>query len=285
MRAWVAALLLVAACGAVPGQGSSPLPQPSPPTAALAKWANFPAGARPRPIIIFNRTVEQIGPAGFTSEPDRKRDWGCNKLAFAPGVTLPSTAPDRAAAQGAAYPSIGAERAYRELMAARAPDTATNPQCSTSRPFAIKSVRWATAGFPTDRGTMTMSAWVFDVGEIEAYLAYSALDPSAFWGGGITAGEGRGARLGADGLTLGIPVGNAGSKPCESDYAASAAESETAVAVRVASLFHTPPPGTGCLLDLRIGYIPLRLKAPLGGRVLLDEKGQVGMVCPETGDC
>jgi hypothetical protein len=126
MRAWLAALVLVAACGAVGGQGSTQLPPPSPPSAALAKWANFPANAQPRPIIIFNRTIEHIGPAGFTSEPDRKRDWGCNKFAFSPGVALPSTAPTRAMAQGAAYPSIGADRAYRELIAARAPYAATN---------------------------------------------------------------------------------------------------------------------------------------------------------------
>ena len=281
---WVAALLLAAACGAVPGQGNSTLPAPSPPTAALAKWANFPAGARPRPIIIFNRTDERIGPSGFISEPDRKRDWGCNKFAFAAGVTLQTVAPP-ATAGGASYPGISAARAYSELMAARAPFAASNPECATSHPFVIKDVRWGTAGFPTDRGTTQMSAWIFDIAEIEAYLAYSALDPSAFWGGGIIASEGRGARLGADGQTLRIPVSNAGSKACESDYSASAAESETVVAVSVAEQFHTPAPGTGCLLDLRVGYIQLRLKALLGGRVLLDEKGQVGMVCPESGDC
>jgi hypothetical protein len=285
MRAWVAALLLVAACGAVPGQGSSPLLQPSPPTAALAKWANFPAGARPRPIIIFNRTVEQIGPAGFMSEPDRKRDWGCNKFAFAPGVALPSTAPDRATAQGAAYPSIGAERAYRELMAARAPDTATNPQCSTSRPFAIKSVRWATAGFPTDRGTMTMSAWVFDVGELDAYLGYSAIDPSAFWGGQVNQRGGGSARVSPNGMTLKIPVSNAGTTPCDSTYAASTAESSSAVAV---ALKQTPNASAGnvvCPAILRISYISVNLKAPLGGRVVVNVAADVMNVCPETGDC
>jgi hypothetical protein len=29
----------------------------------------------------------------------------------------------------------------------------------------------------------------------------------------------------------------------------------------------------------------LSLKAPLGGRVLVDEKGDVGSVCPEIGSC
>jgi hypothetical protein len=286
MRAWLAALLLVAACGAVPGQGSSQLPPPSPPNAALAKWVNFPANARPRPIIIFNRTVEYIGPAGFTSEPDRKRDWGCNKFVFAPGVTLPSTAPDRATAQGVAYPSIGADRAYRELMAARAPYAASNPECSTSKPFAIKAVRWATAGFQADRGTMTMSAWVFDVAEIEAYLAYSGLDPSAFFGGGVSKASSLGVRISVDGRTLRIPVSNAGSGKCDYSYTVATAESATAVSFAVRQ-FRNASPGdhVACTLPLWISYIAAPLDAPLGGRVVVDARGDVAAVCPDAGDC
>jgi hypothetical protein len=286
MRIWVAALLLVTACGAVPEQGSGSLPQPSAPDAALVKWASFPANARPRPIIIFNRTVEHIGPAGFTSEPDRKRDWGCNKFALAPGVALPRTAPDRATAQGAVYPSIDAERAYRELIAARGRYAAANPECSTSTPFAIKAVRWATAGFQTDRGTMTMSAWVFEVAEIEAYLAYSALDPSAFFGGGATEGSSEGVRVSADGLTLRIRVSNAGPGKCDYGYSVATAESATAVSYAVRQFSHASPgESVICTLPLWISYIAAPLRAPLGGRVVVDAAGEVAGVCPEVGDC
>lgn len=284
MRALVVALLLsVAACGAVPGHGSPPLP--SPPTGALARWNDFPAAAHPRPIIIFDRSLEQIGQAGFTSEPDRKIDWGCNKFGFAAGVTL-GTAAAPATAGGATHPGISAARAYSELMAVRAPLAASNSGCATSRPFLIKDVRWGTAGFPTDRGTMQMSAWIFDIAEIEADLAYSALDPSSFWSGGVTSPVGGGARLTADDMTLKIAVGNAGTGKCDSTYTASIAESSAAVAVAITRTPNaSPDEHVICPLSLRIGYISVALKAPLGGRVVVDEKGDVMAVCPETGDC
>jgi hypothetical protein len=131
---------------------------------------------------------------------------------------------------------------------------------------------------------MTMSAWLFDVAEIDAYLAYSALDPS--WGDGVNPDGGGGGRISADGRTLKIPVSNAEPGPCGADYTASAAESESAVAVAVKRYPHAlPDQRVMCPLSLRISYIAVSLKAPLAGRVLLDENGNAGTVCPETGDC
>lgn len=285
MRTWLVALVLLCSCGAVSG-GQGNLPLPTPPTDALAKWNGFPANAKPRPIIIFDRSLEQIGPAGFTSEPNRKLDWGCFKFAFAAGVRLPATAPDRATAGGGTYPSIGATRAYSELMAKLSSQANSAPSCASAAPFVIKSVRWGTAGFPTDRGTMTMSAWLFDIGEIEAHLAYSALEPASFWGGAVNAGGGGSARVSADGITLKIPVGNEGTGKCDSQYTASAAESSSAVAVGVRQ-FPNASPGevVGCPLPLRLSYISVHLGAPLGGRVVVNQKGDVMSVCPETEWC
>ncbi len=286
MRALVLALVFVTACGAAAGPGTSSLPPPSPPTAALAAWRDFPANANPRRIIIFNRSLDHFGPSGFSSEPDRKIVWVCNKFVLAGSIRLTDTAPFRASAgPSATYPSIGSARAYSELMAGR-PQTTQQPECATSRPFVIATVRWANAGFPTDRGTMTMSAWLFDLAEVDAYLAYSAVDPSAFWGGGVTAAEGRGGRISADGRTVKIAVGNAEPGPCGTDYTASAAESESAVAVAVKAYPHASPgQPVICPLVYRVSYIAIKLKAPVGGRVLLDEKGNIGAACPETGDC
>ncbi len=279
-------LIVVTACGAAPGQGSTPLAQPSPPMAALAKWKDFPAGAHPRPIIIFDRTLERIGPNGFISEPDRKRDWGCNRFVLASGITLSSAAPDSASAQGASYPGIGSARAFSELIAARAPFNSNAAECATSKPFVIRSVSWASAAFLTDRGWMTMSAWLFDISEIEAHLGYAALEPSAFWGGGVNPGGGGGARISADGLTLRITVGNAGPGKCDSDYTAATAESSTAVAFAVKRIGHvTPGEQVACTLPLRISFISAPLQAPLGGRVLVNEAGQVASVCPESAAC
>src|SRR5260370_22451751 len=220
MRAFALAFVFVTACGAAGGRGSAPLPPPSPPTAALAKWKDFPANAHPRPIIIFNRSLDHFGPSGFSSEPDRKIVWFCNKFVLAGGIRLTETAPSRASAgTSSAYPGIGSARAYSELMAGR-PRTTQQPECATSRPFVIATVRWGTAGFPTDRGTMTMSAWLFDVAEIDAYMAYSALDPSSFWGGGVNPDGGGGGRSSDDGRTLKTPVSVAEPSPGAADVTA-----------------------------------------------------------------
>lgn len=281
MRTWLVALVLLTGCGPGAAQTFPSLAPPSPPTAALTAWKDFPVNAKPRPIITFDRTIEHIGPAGFTAEPDRKLDWSCNKFVFAPGVTLPATAPSSAIATGTSYPALGASEAYSELMAARARFAYQAPQCPMARPFVIKDVRWQTAGFPTDRGTMQMSAWLFDISEIDAYLGYSALDPSAFWRNGVSPEGMMGGHSSADGLTL--TIGTIGGPetpgPCGEDLSASAAESDTAVAVAIASRFHTPPAGEACPL---VGYsrtVVVRLSRPLGGRVLVDVKGDAGTVC------
>lgn len=271
--------MLVSACGGVAPRQQGALPLPTPPTAALAAWSGFPATAQPRPIVAFGDTVEYIPPAGFPNG-DRKVAWFCNKFVFAPGVAVSDSMPGPAEAQGASYPSISSARAYSRLMAARAAGV-PSMQCVSQVPFVITAVRWAQAGFPTDRGTMTMSAWLFDVAEVGAYIGYSALDPSGYWGGAMTV-AGRGAQISVDGLTLKVPVANAGPGPCDSDYTASAAESTTAVAVAVRQFPHSTGPGVACPADLRLSFISIALKSPLGGRVLLDEKGDAGMVCPEA---
>lgn len=81
-------------------------------------------------------------------------------------------------------------------------------------------------------------------------------------------------------------VSNAQAGPCGSDYTAATAESDTAAAVALMRIPHASP-GEHLICDdmLRVSYISVALKAPLGGRVLLDENGAVGAVCPEKGDC
>ncbi len=287
MPRWLVALVLLTACGPGTAQPLPSLSPPSPPTAALAAWKDFPANANPRPIIVFERTLEHIGPAGFTAEPDRKLDWGCNKFVLAPGVTLPATAPGSATAAGFSYRALGAVEAYSELIAARAGFASQASQCPTARPFMIKDVRWQVAAFPTDRGTMPMSAWLFDISEIDAYLGYEALEPSAFWGNRVSPEGMTGGRISADGLTLtlGTTGGPETPGPCGEDLSASAAESDTAVAVAIASRFHTPPAGVGCTLEGHFRTVTVRLSRPLGGRVLVDAKGDASAVCVEGTAC
>lgn len=287
MGRWLVALVLLAACGPGSAESFPSLAPPSPPTAALAAWKDFPANADPRPIIVFERTLEHIGPAGFTAEPDRKLDWGCNKFVLAPGVTLPATAPGSAVARGISYPALGAAEAYSELMAARARFVYRAANCPTARPFVIKDVHWQLAGFPTDRGKMQMSAWIFDISEIEAYLGYTALDSSAFWRNGVSPEGMDGGRISADGLTLtlGTIGGPESPGPCGEDLSASAAESDTAVAVAIASRFHTPPVGEACTLEGHFRTVTVRLSKPLAGRVVVDAKGDASSVCVEGTAC
>src|ERR1700737_4889510 len=284
---WLVALVLLTACGPGTAQPLPSLSPPSPPTAALVAWKNFPANANPRPIIVFERTLEHIGRAGFTTEPDRKLDWGCNKFVLAPGVTPPATAPGSATAAGVTYRALGALEAYSELIAARAAFASGASQCPTARPFVIKDVRWQVASFPTDRGTMPMSAWLFDISEIDAYLGYSALEPSAFWGNRVSREGMVGSRISADGvtLTLGTTGGPDTPGPCGEDFSASAAETDTVVAVAIASRFHTPPAGQGCTAEGYFRTVTVRLSRPLGGRVLVDAKGDAGTVCAEGTAC
>lgn len=281
MRAGVLALFVVVACGAAPGQ--SPLPLPSPPTAALAKWKDFPAHAKPRPIIAFGDTVDHIQDKGFPTN-DRKIAWSCSKFVFASGVTLSSARPTAATAGGTSYPATSSAQAYSELMAARA-GGGNATDCARVQPFVIAAVRLGTAGFSTDRGSMTMSAWLFDVPEVNSYLGHSAVDPAAYWGGRLST-EGRGAHVSSDGLTLKVTVGNAEPGPCGFDYTAAVAESESAVAVAVKQIPHASPGAPViCPLAYRVSYISVSLKAPLGERVLVDEQGNAGTACPETGNC
>ncbi len=275
VRYAVLALLLVTACGSAPNQGS-PAP-PTPPTAALAKWSDFPADAHRRPIILFGDRVEQIQPSGFSADPPRKIAWTCNKLALGTDVSL-STVPPSAAA-------ISSATAWLQLMKERSANENTAPECASMAPVIVTAARLTEAGFPTDRGTTHIAAWLFDIPEIGGYVGYVALKASSFWSGAVAA-QGRGARVSGDGLTLKIPVGNPGTGPCDTQYAASVAESKVAVAVAVKGTPNAPSgQPVACPLSLRLGYISVALRVPLGGRVLVDENGQAGMVCPETGDC
>jgi hypothetical protein len=269
----VAAVLLVSACGTA--VSSTPLAPPSPPTGALAAWQDFRANAKPRPIVWFS--VPNLM-KGFPND-DRKIAWTCNKMALADGLKFPETAPARATAT---WPS-GVTASYQAMPAGNAlPHLKAPPggstDCARVQPLVITTIRYDTASFGTDRGFAQMSAWLFDT----AYgsYAYPALDPSAYWQGGMVTSGSVGGRASPDGktLTLSLVGGPDTPGPCGVDYSASVAESDTAVAVAIASRIHGGGSTTFC--DL-VGYsrtVMVRLARPIGGRVLLDAVGNAGDV-------
>jgi hypothetical protein len=292
MRVAIVALMFVVACGSAGGQDSTPLAAPSPPTAALAAWKDFPANGNPRPIVWFGDVYEHVD--GFSTN-DGKINWVCAKFVLGPGVGFPAAGTASATARwpsgmAASFGSIGAETAFAGMLQARV--SGTGSDCATAKPEVITAVRWGTAGFATDRGTAQMSAWLFDVGAVNGELGYPALDPSAYWGrgkaqmsggaGGLAGIAGVGGRISPDGLTLtiGLIGGPETPGPCGEDFAASAAESDTAVAVAISSRIHG---GADAVCTL-VGYarsVQVHLAKPLGGRVLVDAQGNAQAVCPK----
>ena len=289
VRVSIAALLFVAGCGAPHGQGSGPLPLPSPPTAALATWRDFPANANPRPIIWLSAP----NLVNAYSSNDTKIAGVCNLLVLQDGLTLSNAVPPYATST---WPS-GVSRSYGAISAAKAfaallhvPSGAGGGMCVGIKPLIITNLRWGTAGVETDRGTAQMSAWLFQAAGVTGEFAYPGLDSSAYWRSGLmSAGSGLGlaGRVSPDGLTLTIGFAGAPNTPgaCGADYTAAAAESETAVAVAVMMIPHAASGQIFCTAIAQQRTVTVHLRAPLGGRVLVNENGSVGVACPESGDC
>jgi hypothetical protein len=149
----------------------------------------------------------------------------------------------------------------------------------------VTAARFDVSTFPTDRGKAQLSAWLFTVTGARAEFPFPAIPTSAFWGGGITTARSgsNGATVSADGRTLTYFFTGAqeGTGPCQEIYRGAVAESPTAVAVAIGAIPHeTPNAGVACTL---IGYprsVSVTLASPLGGRVLVDDRGSVAPVCP-----
>jgi hypothetical protein len=289
VRVAIGALLFVVGCGAPNGQGSGPLPLPSPPIAALAAWKDFPANSNPRPIIWLS--VPNLVTA-FPSN-DTKIAGICNKLVLQDGLTLSDVIPAQATAS---WPS-GVTGSYRAISAATAfvallhvPSGAGGGMCDGVKPLVISSVSWRTAGVETDRGTAQMSAWLFQAAGVTGEFAYPGLDHSAYWRGGLMpagSGPGFGGRVSPDGHTLTIGFAGAPDTPgaCGADYTAAAAESDAAVAVAVKMIPHAALGQVVCPAVAQGRTVIVHLAAPLGGRVLVDENSNVGVACPENENC
>jgi hypothetical protein len=100
-------------------------------------------------------------------------------------------------------------------------------------------------------------------------------------------GPGFGGRVSPDGLTVTIGFTGAPDTPgaCGADYTAAAAESDTAVAVAVKMIPHAASGQVICPAIAQGRTVTVHLAAPLGGRVLVGENGDVGVACPENENC
>lgn len=263
-------LLLASGCGLGTGPAEG---APTPPAAALAAWKDFPAGSQPRPIVLLG--IDSPGQA-FTETS--KVAALCHQFALT--IALPSYVPAQSTISWtdgttASYPATSAAEAFASMS--QAPG-ASEAMCSSSTPLPVTDARFGRAGFPTDRGTATMSAWLFTATGAKADFIYPAVPTSALWGGGVTdMWRGGGSTVSADGRT--VNFGFVGGE-CDAGYRSAVAESPSAVAVAVQAI---PKDGYGACSAVGIPRtVSVSLASPLGGRVLIDASGNVQTVCPET---
>lgn len=265
--------MLLVGCG---GLGTGTVPDPTPPSGALAAWVDFPADRNPRPIVLLD--MPPLYP-GFDANNNSKIAAYCGKfqLKFQPSSVAPTQAtatwPDGTIAPVAA---MSAADAYRVIVAA---PQMTSTDCSVAPALAVTAARLGTAGFRTDRGTAQMSAWLFTITGATGDVAYPAIAPSAFWDLSRSKLSGNsGGTVSADGRTL--TYGFVGGE-CDAGYKSAVAESATAVAVAVVAI----PKGGVSMACPAVGVlrtINVALASPLGGRVVLDDSGRVESVCPEA---
>jgi hypothetical protein len=229
--------------------------------------------------------IINASPSGGFSSGDAKIAALCHK--FIPGIVLSKAV--RVAANvswstGASgiYPSISAAAA---LAALKQPGPGTSePYCATVQPLVVTAVRYARSEFLTDRGTAEIDSWLFRMRGLNGEMTYPALTAGSMWNADMTtSAPDRGSMLSSDGRTLTFSFNGAPSNsgPCGADYRAAVAESEAAVAIAVQTISHAQP-GQPVVCDLMAvsRSVKVTLANPLGGRVVLDEDGNVTSVCP-----
>jgi hypothetical protein len=162
---------------------------------------------------------------------------------------------------------------------------ASDQLCASVAPLSVTAARFATAIMQTDRGAATMSAWLFTATGAVGELAYPAVAPSAFWHGfTVTRSSNGGATVSADGRSLKFFFVGAreGTGPCEAMYKGVVAEVTAAVAIAYEAIPHEQTNGGGsCTAEGYRRSVAVTLASPLGGRVLVDSRGDPVPVCPE----
>lgn len=246
--------------------------------AVLQAWADFPVDRKPRPILLLGPAVRESG--YHTDEA---------KIAFATGrLQLAAALPAGPAAIATTLPdgvyelpAVTAAQAYEQLRAVGSPQNAPD---ATPTPLRITKVTLGTASFDTDRGALTLPAWLFEAPDSFEPLAVPALAASAFWkhDAVVSPSFAEASVLSADGLTLSVQLPAPHPTACPGEpllrYVAEVAESGSAVAVGVRSEVISIQPGArrddcGYDMMLRSAQYEVKLAAPLGNRVLLGPGG------------
>jgi hypothetical protein len=211
----------------------------------------------------------------------------CGKLTLA--TTLLVQAPSQAVATWtdgttATYPAISASDAFSGMT--RAATEMQSSECASAPALAINAARFGNALLKTDRGTATVSSWLFTATGVVGEIAYPALPRCAYWDDGTTKRSwGEGASVSGERRALTFTFAGAPDNPgpCGADYTAAVAESPSAVAVAVLALPHSAPDAPiACTAIAAVRSVTVNLAIPLGGRVVVNASGDIVTVCPEA---
>ena len=265
------------------GPSSSPSTPPKL-TAALARWAKFPATAMPRPIVV--RDEFPVPAAGFATDA-AKQAFACRKIDVAIRRYPDTPRGAKVSWSGGTTTTHAALPAQDAVTLMSGSGPPKGMDCSDVDPVRLTGVHLGTTEFGTDRGQVSATAWIFTGPEVSgASLGYPAVAPTEFYRPPRRLSDGQLAATeiaaGGRSLTayfLGTPS-DAGA--CTLEYEAVVAESETAVAITIRPLPAATPSPTdmkcAAIAELRAVTVPLA--GVLGGRVVVDEKGALAPVCP-----
>ena len=223
---------------------------------------DVPRRCPPRPLLLVSEN-----PIGASVTFDNQ-----TKDAFDSGAfEQPTSFPD-APTQVDGRPIIGAADALADLRAQATPVAGPHP---TPVPLKIATMRLDRAGFGTDRGVVSLPAWIFTFDGVQGAVPVLALAPAARFPTPrdlVQAPPSLSAQLAPDGSTVTVSFTGAaaGSGPCTADYTVDArARHRAAVAVSIQEHRN----GTGAELCDLVGHArtaTVTLARPLGGRVLVD---------------
>ncbi|HKE50527.1 MAG TPA: hypothetical protein VKE25_03360 [Actinomycetes bacterium] len=266
---------------------TTPTANPSAPkalTEALARWADFPAAAVPRPIVVLDEfPVPEYGVATNAA-----------KLAFACGLIEVAirrypASPTRATVSwsGGTTTSHAALSAEDAVTFIAGTGTPKGLDCPDVKPVRLTGVHLGTTEFRTDRGRVSTTAWIFTGPEVPGDgFSYPAVRQTEFLRPPrkLSDGELAATEIAAGGRSLiayffGTPT-NAGA--CTLEYEAVVAESETAVAITIRPLPAATPSPTDmkCATIAEVRTVTVALAGVLGGRVVVDRAGALAPVCP-----
>ena len=251
----------------------------------LRPMLDFPVHSSPRPIVLLLGPVN-FDTAGPNGQPVTFPD-DDSRLAYSTGaIDPPSHFPD-GPAEAHGYPIMSGIDAFG-LLTARSKGSSPSPLTSRLR---VTSVSLGSAKFYTDRGYLTLPAWLFFISKSTTPTPVLAVAPPGQW----TPSDVRtnlstflpeGVAIGADQRTLTVSlIGSpARTGPCTADYTLAATEYPAVVTLRVVEHVHGGNRET-CLAAGELRSVSTLLHSPIGNRLLVRTPTGRVLVASREAEC